>query len=95
MTTREQEVENMIQNMVAAGVKFSMHMRNPFTGEKELVCLSADRFSGSLKYIQMLDTLGLVGWSRCADLNHIYSGAQDQYKWDKTRWEKEIRARMP
>ena len=97
--TEEEKRDDAIDRLATAGALLSRHCRNCWTGERTRSGLSADGFTGRNTDLIIIasNLLGnpLIDYANVADLHEFYLGTPDQHTWDKARWEKEIRARMP
>ena len=96
--TREEQREEFIQKLVQAGVRFSKHCRNCWTGERIRAYLPVEKFSGNYRHLICISSLprgkALIDYANVADLHGFYLGREDQHLWDAKKWEKEIRERM-
>ena len=97
--TKEEKQDDLIDRLATAGALLSRHCRNCWTGERTRSQINANEFTGSVRDLIIIASnlhgKALIDYASGADLHGFYLGASDQHTWDKARWEKEIRTRMP
>jgi hypothetical protein len=89
----EYRTEEMVEKLAKAGFTFSRQLRGCFnvTGYPFQSTLRRKDYTGVESHPKLLDALGLVGYSDCADLDTFYPGRPDQWNWDLHRWRREVR----